>query len=73
MGLKILFRTKDDQTEIIGQVNAEGKSKSWWASLLSRKSGSKSVATLNDEWVSSGSKGRVETMDKDDYKNAFKS
>ncbi len=71
MGLKLLFRSKEGQTDIIGQVNEEGKSKGFWASLLSSKSGSNKVATLNDEWVSDGPKGRVETMDKDTFKDAY--
>ena len=73
MALKMLFRTKNDQTEIIGQVNDEGKSKGFWASLLSGKSGSKIVATCEGDYVSNGPKGKVETLDKDDYRDAYTS
>lgn len=74
MALKMLFRSKEGQEpELLGQVNDEGKTRGFWASLLSGKSGSRTVATIGGDYVSNGPKGKVETIDKDDFKDAYTS
>ena len=74
MGLKILFRSKENQEpEILGQIDDSEKSKGWWASTISKFSGSRTVATVDGDYVSNGPKGKVETIDKDDYRDSYTS